>query len=190
MPEIEEFGLFGESGDDSDDAVTGSVESALPTDEGSAQEDPRDKRIKDLMSKWQKAEARARKAEAAASGPKSGETASDARPAEAPSLPSEVAAWVEAAREAAVERIYESDTRFAEYGIDRTDLDGATPAEVRANAERLRKLIDGLEGKVRNRVLSEHGFAPEIGGESRVPKKSFADMTKEEFDAEIARALG
>lgn len=189
MPENDDD-LFGLDGDDSGESATGSDESALPADEGSAPDDPRDKRIKDLMSKWQKAEARARRAEAAASGPKSGEASRDAAPAEAPSLPAEAAAWVTAAREMAVDRIFESDPRFAEYGISKDDLDGATPDQVRASAERYRRLIDGLEGRVRNKVLAEHGFAPELGTESRAPKKSYADMTAEEFEAEIARAIG
>lgn len=173
--------------DDLDDAPDdGDAGNSAPP-AGAAAPDPKlQKRINDLTSKWQAAEAKANalEAEKKAAGP-GGVTPTAPKPAE---QSAEAQAWFELAKENAIDAIYASDPRFKAYGIEKAQLAGRTPAEVQANADKLRKVIAGVESKVRNATLKEHGFAPELGGETRGTPKDYATMSTEEFEKVVAGA--
>ena len=139
------------------------------------------KRISDLMSKWQKAEARAAKAEAdlAKKGAQGAATGGNAGQE-----------WLELFREQARDQIYRSDPRLAEYGIDPSSISGDTPAAMRESAALVIALVDKLETGVQDRVMKRHGLSPEVKSGPTSKGKSYADMSDEEIEKELARAKG
>lgn len=143
------------------------------------------KRVSDLMSKWQAAEARAKKAEdALAKAGKQGSSASDGSGDE---IPEQVRRWMDAAKEGARERWYNSDPRFAAYGLEQALIEGADPEAMQASAKRLAALIDSVESKARQKVLDEHGLTPEFAGSTKAPTYDFASMSDEDFAKFLAK---
>lgn len=147
-------------------------------------DDPKDKRIKDLMSKWQAETARANAAEAKLTKAPAADGASGAGGGDT----TDAQQWIELIREQARDQVFGTDPRFAAYGIDRSSIDGSTPAEMRDAARRLSELIDKMETSVQNKVLKKHGLKPEVGSAPPPRNKSFASMSDEEFEKEIRRA--
>lgn len=142
------------------------------------------KRIADLMSKWQRAEARAKKAEAALT--KRSGTQTKGRTASA-----EIDEFAAFAREDARLRLHRSDPRFEKYGIEPTAISGNTLEEMKASFDAQRKVVDGLESRIRNEVLREHGFDLDVGGsnsESALP--DFGSMSPEDFAKFVERRDG
>lgn len=183
--EQEQDDLFdGLDGGNTDDS--GSDESA-PQDGGTP--DPKDsKRVNDLMSKWQSEQARANRLEAelaAAKGQQKGDagdgTASDGAGNE----------FVEFQRELTRKALFDSDPRFAAYGLDPSAIEGQTVAEMRASVERQKKLVDAVETKARNKALREHGIAPDAGAGSGGSAKpvDYDSMSKEDFEKALAKGL-
>ncbi len=144
------------------------------------------KRISDLTSKWQKAEARAKAAEAKLK-PETPPTG--AGEGSAPSaVPPEIAQWLETARDGARERIYNMDPRFAEYGVEQALIDGDSPDAMRQNQSRVKAVIDVVETKVRNKVLAEHGLTPAASGSTAPKLGDISSMDSKEFEALVSRA--
>lgn len=149
--------------------------------------DKTDKRLRDLQSKADKATAEANKLrkeleKLQTKGKDEGKEAGD--------VPPELRQWLTAAQDRVRDQLYGQDPRFKEYGIDPSLITGSTPAEMRTSAAQLKKFVDRVETKVRNRALREHGFDPEP--QTSIPagkRKSYATMTAEEFEAEVQRAL-
>jgi hypothetical protein len=170
--------------EDADAADSGSDNSAPPAD--AKPDDNSEKRINDLMSKAQKAEARAAKAEAALKAAQSGEApkdkdVADAKPAEGGDE------FVQFARENARNTLFGSDPRLADYGLTAESIGGETVAEMRASLAAQRKLIDGIESAARNKILREHGLDPEVStGAASEGAKDFAAMSNEEFKKFLA----
>lgn len=167
----------------SDESTGESLEAPPSTPDSGSENDS--KRIDDLMSKWQKAEARARKAEAQLKAPKAdgGDADGDPKPRR------EIDEWMAVAREFTVDQIYRSDPRFERYGIERSRLAGMTPDEIRANAETLTKLVDAIETRARNDALLEHGITPDsAGGGVDTKLANVASMPDDEFEQLVARA--
>ncbi len=140
------------------------------------------KRINDLMSKWQAAEARAKKAEDALN--KKG----DAGGAEAGGGNTELQQYIELFREQAREQAYRSDPRLAEYGIEVSSITGSTPSEMAESVKRAGALIDQMAQRIRDDVLKKHGLSPEVTSKPTGGRKSFDQMSDEEFEKELARA--
>jgi hypothetical protein len=157
----------GSDGDDAD---------ALPSDPPGDAAKNESKRINDLTSKWQKAEARAKKAEEALKAKGGGADAGQGT-----ELPEEVRRWMDSAKDAAKERWFNSDKRFADYGLEVGLIDGADPSEMQAKAKTLSGLIDAIESKAREAVMREHGITPEFSGGQPTQKHDFASMSDEEF---------
>jgi len=161
----------------SPDAGDGS--GAPPADPAGASGANESKRINDLMSNWQREKARADRLEAEAQGKKTAQ----AKP-KAGEMPEAVRQWVTAAKDAARDRYFNTDPRLAEYGIELSAIDGETPDEMAASAKRYRTLIDAIESKARDKVLSEHGISAELAGGSRsvdldigaMDEKAFAEL--------------
>lgn len=171
-----------------EDTDTGDDGADAGSDDGDADDAPppkESKRVSDLTSKWQKAEARAKKAEAALAKsrkqPASDDQADDARGAEAQE-------WIEAQREFARERAFTSDARLAEYGLTSEDITGDTPGAMRDGVKRYVALIDAIETKVRNRVLADHGLTPDTPGGGKEERLDFASMSDEDFEKQVRRA--
>lgn len=132
------------------------------------------KRIADLMSKAQKEEARANKAEAAlraSRGEGSGNGSND---------PATKALMAEL-REASLDAVFGEYPELREYGIERSLIEGTTRAEMREAASNLVSLIKNVSTKARNKALAEAGVKAEPTGASRKPAKSVNDMSDEEF---------
>jgi hypothetical protein len=174
-------GLMDEELDDQEsdaDADSGSDNSA-PPDEGSQASTSSDKRVRDLMSKWQTEQARANRLEQelqAARGSQSGESQQE-QPADGGANE-----FVEFAREDARRRIFESDPRLAAYGLEASAISGSTLLEMKASFAAQKKLIEGIESRARQQVLQEHGLDPEVVADGREKIPGIAQMSDEEFD--------
>lgn len=141
------------------------------------------KRVRDLQSKADKAEARANKAEAAlakALKRDEGEPAGSKDP-EREALMAEL-------RETSLDAVYAEFDLLRSYNIDRSLIEGGTRAEMREAATQLVGLIKSVETKARNRVLKDHGIVAESSGATRTPPKNFNEMNPEDFEKEITRA--
>ena len=144
-----------------------------------------DKRVRDLQSKADKAEARANKAEAAlAKATARGDGEAQGKPADADP---EREALIAELRETSLDAVYAEFEELALYKIDRSLIDGSNRAEMRASATALVGLVKSVATKSANRALKEHGITPEPAGATRQPPKRFDDMTPEEFEREIAK---
>lgn len=165
--------LDGDAGSQADGSQSGS-----PSDGTSASDS--DKRYNDLMSKWQKAEARAKKLEEAmkssdgsTQAPKAGST---------DVVDPKLKAWLEEAAADVADRAYRSDPRFEQYGISASEFRGESPEEIRNKVKQTRELIDKMETRIRNAILAEHGLAPEVISTRPSSNKSFAQMSSKEFN--------
>lgn len=166
-----------EESDESSDS--GSDDSAPPSDDDSKDEGEKG-RINDLMSKWQKAEARAKKAEAALkarSKPDSqDEGAADGGKPEGNE-------FLDFQRQAVREQLFNADPRFKEVGLTVEAITGDTLAEMKASAKAQLALIASIETRARNKVLREHGLEPEVStGAATEKATNFGEMSQEEFE--------
>jgi hypothetical protein len=169
--ELEPDASESDAGETSEDAPQGKPE-------GSEAES---KRISDLMSKWQKADAENARLKA--------ELAKAAKP-KTPTNRSEPQGdeFMEFAREHARNTLFASDPRLAKYGVDVNAIQGDTPAEMRASLEQQRKLIDSLESRIRNEVLAEHGLDAEVAsGSGSKGLPDIGAMSDEEFNKLMER---
>lgn len=174
-----------------DDTDTGSADGsdagqdAPPASKPDGDGDKGADRVNDLMSKWQRAEARAKRAEKALAATKQGgdRDAGD-------DMPPAVRQWVDAAREQAREQFHATDPRLAEYGIPSSSITGTTPDEMRASLKTYSNLIDGIETKVRRRLMTEHGLVAEQVGSSPQQDLDFASMSDAEFEKHVRAVSG
>lgn len=160
---------------DADDEATGETEDST-------------KRINDLMSNWQKAEARAKRAEAAlaARSKEGADEGTDERRSlrDDPEVQSLKAFLLDSARET----VYKSDPRLERYGVEIDALEGDSPEAIRKSFTRQLKLIDQMEARIQDSLLAEHGLAPEVRGGAPDPV-DVAKMSSEEFDKYIEDSL-
>ena len=165
-----------DTGEDTEDAASAS------DDTGSTK---LEETIRRLQSERDKARAdldKARKTlEKVQPAPAKGETTS--------SVPPEVEAWLTAAKENSRDSLYKRNPKLDQYGVDPSLITGDTPAEMRKSAEAIDKFVSDMEGKIRNQVLEEHGFNPEPLTSPAEGRKNYANMSKEDFDAEVEKAL-
>lgn len=177
MPEHDDLDLdFDETEGDEETEEQSSEETRPKGDEAA------DKRIRDLQSKADKAEARANQLEkllAKASGPGEGDTQGSNDP--------DRAALLQELRDASLDAVYAEFAELKDYGIDRSLIDGRTRSEMREAAAQLVGLIKGVETKVRNRVLRENGIKAEPAGSTRSQPKNWSEMSKEDFEKELER---
>lgn len=188
--EADDLDLFDDTSDGTPGAGSDGGDAGAPPAGQDGQDGSKDsKRISDLMSKWQKAEARAKAAEGKLTGSAAPAGAGDGNaPPTVAEMPPEVRAWLETAKDAARERVYNADPRFAKYGIDEALIDGETPDAMRAAAGRVKALIDGIETKARNDALAEFGLTPATAGGGSPKLGDVAAMSDKEFEALVAKA--
>ena len=173
--------------EDTDGADEETDEAGAAGDEGSESDNdsPADKRIRDLQSKADKAEARANRLEkllAKAAGSGEG-NASGSKDPERDALMTEL-------REASLDAVFGEFPELTTYGIDRSLIEGRTRAEMREAATSLVGLIKSVETKARNKALRDAGVKADPTGATRQPPKNYATMSDEDFEKEIARARG
>lgn len=145
-----------------------------------------DKRVRDLQSKADKATAEANKLrkelEALKAKPKdAGKEAGD--------VPPELRQWLNAAQDRVRDQLYGADPRFKEYGIDPALITGGTPEEMKATAAQLKKFVDRVETKVRNKALRDAGFDPEPVASTPQTRRNYAEMDPKDFEEVVRRAL-
>lgn len=171
--------------DSASDGDSGSDNSA-PPEKASADKGSGDKRVNDLMGKWQAEQARANKLEqelAAARGQQPAPKPDGGKPADGAS--SDAAEFIEFAREDARRRLFESEPKLAAAGLEMSAIAGSTLGEMKESLKRQKALVEGMESRVRSSVLREHGLDPEVvaGAHDRVP--GLAEMS----DADFAKFL-
>ena len=140
-------------------------------EDGKPKGDP-EKRIRDLQSKADAAEARANRAEAALKSRKQGE-GSGGDPA--------TKALMTELREASLDAVFGEYPVLRDYGIDRSLIEGSTRAELRENATSLVALIKNVETKARNKALADAGVKAEPAGSVRAKPVDYASMSDEAF---------
>ncbi len=158
-----------------DDPVDGDEPPAdgAPADGEPKDGDKSDKRVRDLQSKADAAEARANKAEKALAALNKGTAAGSNDPAQA--------ALLQELREASLDAVFGDHPELKKYGIDRSLVDGTTRAEMRESAASLVGLIRAVETKAKNAVLAEHGIKAEPAGSTRQTPQNYETMKDEEF---------
>lgn len=185
MDEFEELTQDLEQPEDEEDQSTaddmeadeGSEESDdISADEGGADE----KRVNDLMSKWQKEQARADKLEkrlAALEAKGNDDTAVNPQQ------------WVEVMRQTARDQVYASEPRLARYGIEPDAIEGDTPAAMQASLTNLRNLIDRIETDASNRTLKKAGLTANSKGAAAKRGPTIPD-SDDDFEKLVAQAKG
>lgn len=177
MPEPQDD-LFDNLDDDDQHDQSDDAENAddAPDDDDSddqSQSDS-DKRLNDLMSKWQKAEARAKKAEA--------ELAKTKQPTKTDDAPKEDE-FTQFMRENVRSVLFGQNPILKEYGFKESDIAGQTPAEMRASLSRLTKQVNAMEARAFQRAQEQLGIDPGITGSVHGDKlPDFAAMSDEEFE--------
>jgi hypothetical protein len=167
-----------ESDDEENTSDSGSDNSAPPANEGLADGDK--KRVDDLMSKWQAEQAKAKKLEKELAAERA--KAAKAPRKSASDRNSEADEFIKFTRESARKQLFDGDPRFAKYGLGLEAIAGDTLDEMKESAKSHLKLIEAIESKTRNDVLSEHGLEPEVEtGVSDDGAKSFEQMSDQEF---------
>lgn len=181
--------LFSDDYDDTDtESESEDTESTDDTASGdSASEDEAvAKRIRELQSKADKAEARANKLAKELSKGNTSSAKGDETP---DGTPPEVKEWLETTQTNFRDDLYKEDPRFAKFDLDPSLISGTTPSELRASQKQLVEFVDKLEGQIRDAVLVEHGFKPEPKASERQAPTNYATMTSEEFAKIEAKAL-
>jgi hypothetical protein len=172
--------------DGDDDAADSGSDNSAPPDNAQAPKGE-GKRVNDLMGKWQAEQARANRLErelAAARGTKSTDQADDTQ---GDNGAAEVDEFKEFARENARTTLFNSDPRLAEAGLSVEDIAGTTLTEMRASVKKHLKVVDGIEGRLRNKLLAEHGLDPDVAtGQGTEKAPSFSTMTDKEFNDYLA----
>lgn len=188
---------------DTDDLFDGNEDENLDGDSGGSEQNsdsgaqdqsqdppkPSDsKRINDLMSKWQAAEAKATRLETELARNKTQGGGRNGGGSPAPKPGDE---WIEFQRQMVREQLYNSEPRFKAYGIEPDAISGQTPQEMKAAFDRQRGLVEKIETAARNAVLQEHGLVPELiaGTAEAEDLPDFARMSSKEFE-EYNRRLG
>jgi len=168
--------VLDDDGSDSGSAAEGdALQDGKSASDGSS--DPKDKRINDLMSRAQKAEAEAAKLRNQLA--KGKDSAGDDKESD-----------FEAYMRESVRRTIFAESGLSVFGLEPNVIEGATVAEMQASAKRQKDLIEKMRTTVRGEVLTEHGLSPDAAG--GVPDKpiDYAGMSDEEFQKVVDRSLG
>ena len=185
MDQFDEFGMPTEGTDEGEDqdqdelGDEGAAEGSEESNDGEPEAEDQ-KRVNDLMSKWQKAEAKNQKLEerlAALEAKGNEETGPD---------PNQ---WVQLMRQTARDQIYGSEPRLARYGIEPDAIEGDTPAAMQASLTNLRNLIDRIETDASNRTLKRAGLTADSRNTAtqRGPKIPESD---DDFEKLVAQVKG
>lgn len=178
--------LFDDSTDDDSAGSDGSSTDAAARDgdAGSGDDSSGSKRIDDLMSKWQKEQAKAARLEAELARLRGTQGADTRKGGDRKTGgTSDSDSWADFHRQMVRERLYESEPRLKAYDIPLDAISGSTPEEMKASFKAQIALVDKIETKARNAALLEHGLVPEVGGGAGTGEPmDFDKMSTEEFD--------
>ena len=176
--------------DDSDSTDNGSGDAddapAPRSDGGSADSpDPKDARIAALMSRAQKAEAALAKAQKGKdTSAVDGQTNDQTDNGGGNGVDEMAKYWAEKTRE----------DIFARQGLDKyfdspDVIEGNSLEEIRASAERLKKVADRAMSTARQEAFARAGIDPDLGGGTPGKPTDWASLSDEEFDKRFEKAL-
>jgi hypothetical protein len=172
--------------DSASDGDSGSDNSAPPKD-AAADKGSGDKRVNDLMGKWQAEEARANKLQQELDAARGKAPAADPKDKSADGEGSAPAnEFLDFAREDARRRLFESEPKLAAAGLDSSAISGSTLGEMKDSLKRQKALVDGMESRLRGEVLKQHGLDPEVMAGSQEKVHGIAEMSDEKFAAFLA----
>ena len=169
---------------DGDEDAEDADESGSEAGADDAPQDPKDKRIRDLMSNWQKEQAKVTRLEAQLAR-RNTDAGDDSAPAQG--APAADEGFNEILRESAREALYKSDPRLAKFGFKPDVITGATAEEMKQSLASQKAFLDAVEGKVRNEVLAEHGLTNDAAGGSAESPQDYASMSSEDFAKLVSR---
>ncbi len=171
--------LLDTDGDNEDSADESG--SAPPQTESKPEDES--KRVNDLMGKCQAEQARANKLEAQLKAADSGDEGTQGNESDA-----DLESFKDFARENARITLFNSDPRLVEYGLAPEDIAGSTLEQMQASVKKHQKLVGGIEGRARNKILAEHGLDPEVAtGASSEKAPTFSTMSDKEFSEVLAQ---
>ena len=183
MDDFEQDALTDDATEGGEDTGQESTDAAAGSDDTDTSKS--DETIRKLQSERDKARADADKARKALEKVQAASAKDDG----AAPIPPEVQEWITAAKSNSRDALYKASPRLDQYGVDPALITGDTPAEMRKSAESIDNFIAEMEGRIRNQVLEEHGFNPEPVTSPAEGRKSYKEMSKEEFEAEVEKAL-
>lgn len=165
-----------ETGEETEETTEETTEDGETSEgtEAPAAGDKTDKRIKDLQSKADAAEARANKAEKLLQSSGAGKGSGAGDPA--------TQALMQELREASLDAIYGENPVLKQYGIERSLIEGSTRGEMRQSADAVVGLIKSVSTKVRNETLAEHGISAPASGATRKAPVDYGSMSDADFD--------
>lgn len=167
-------GAADESEDTEEENEDGESSEESESEESSTDGDKSQKRIQDLQSRADKAEARANRLEKALKlAGKSGDGEANDPATEA---------LMQELREASLDAVYGEYPDLKKFGIERSLIEGSTRAEMRESATSIVALVKAVATKVRNETLSEHGIKAEPAGATRKPPVDYRSMSDEDFE--------
>lgn len=148
-----------------------------------ATEDPKDKRIRDLMSQLQRTEAENNRLK----GQKQDGTKKEATPSTTvdPST-AEMQAYL---KETVQQRIFDEDPRLREFGFGVEDIAGDDLAAMRANRKKLQAVIEKAESRGLNAAFERMGLDPSVAGGPQ-ETRDFASMSDKEIAELLDKAVG
>lgn len=168
--------LDGNEADGSEESDEGTAD-GNPDAETEGLDDKTKKRLSDLQSKADKAEARASKAEKALQA-----AGTSGKGPEAGSNDPARDALMQELREASLDAMYGEFPELKQYNIDRSLIEGSTRAQMRESATSVVALVKNVATKVKNETLAQHGIKAEPSGSARKPPVNYGDMSDEDFE--------
>lgn len=166
-------------GNESEETIEETTEETTESSEESNESEPKLdaktlKRLSDLQSKADKAEARANKLEKALADAGKGSGSGTNDPA--------TEALMQELREASLDAVYGEFPELKKFSIDRSLIEGSTRAAMRESATSIVALVKNVSTQARNETLAEHGIKAEPAGATRSKPQDYASMSDEEFD--------
>jgi len=145
-----------------------------------------DKRVNDLMGKWQAEQARANKLERELEAARAEQSPPnlDGGSAGGGAVPP-ASEFDEFIRDDARRRLFDTEPKLAAAGLDASAITGSTLSEMKDSLKRTKSLVEGMETRLRGSVLREHGLDPEVVAGAHEQVQGVAEMS----DAEFAKFL-
>jgi len=179
---------LGDNSEDEEDNAgsSGSANDAPP--DGAATSDANEKRVNDLMGKWQSEQAKAAKLQQELDAERAKASLKIAKSKTASAGDKAAEEFVQFARESARKQLFDSDPRLTAYGLSPEAIVGDSIEDMKTSFKGQVELIAAIETRARNEVLSEHGLDPRVeAGGSAGELPSFLSMDDKDFEAFVAK---
>lgn len=168
--------------DDAQQESDSDEEDDAPSAEAASAKIESDKRVADLMSKWQKSDAENAKLKAQITKSNTKNSSEDSSTDTA-----QANEFMDFAREHARNTLYATDPRLAKYKIPVESVSGSTPDEMRRSLEAQVKVVAAMETQIRRDIMIEHGIDAEVVSGKGGSELNIAQLSEKEFAALIER---